>query len=144
MRWRYIMRRNTLIKTIKMELIIRKEIQRRIREGDSVKEDGREKKGWPDEVLLENTRRIFICFSAAGINRSRGRERKRNEGGITGNTEKRVEKQNRGRTAGLCSSVLVALLPLCCLAELRWPRAILEQIRLPLCVHYFLLTFAKR
>lgn len=28
-------------------------------------------------------------------------------------------------------------------AELLWPRAILEQIRLPLCVHYFLLTFAK-
>lgn len=60
-----------------------------------------------------------MCFTGAGINRNKGRERKRNEGGITGNREKRVEKQNGGRVVGLSSAVLVALLPLCCLAELR-------------------------
>lgn len=35
-----IMRRNTLIRTIKMELIIRKEIWRRMRERDSTEEEG--------------------------------------------------------------------------------------------------------
>lgn len=109
--------------------------------GNTEEEDERrsKKRDWPDELFLENTRRIFVSQQQGY--RNRGWDRKKNEGGITGNREKIVEKQNGGRTAHLCPSVLVAL---CSLAELQWPRAILEQIRLPLCVHYFLLTFAKR
>ncbi len=84
-----------VIKTIKMELIIRREIQRWMRERDSLKEEMWKKKRGPDEVLLEN-RRIFMCFTAARTNRNRGRERKRNEGGITGNREKRVKNKTEG------------------------------------------------
>lgn len=59
----------------------------------------------------------FICFTAAGTNRDRGGEGKKEmKGELPGIERKRgVEKQNRG----LCSAVSVALLPLRCLAELR-------------------------
>lgn len=55
-------------------------------------------------------------------------------------------KSKEGVCVGLCPAAAVAgVTPLLRnrLAELQWPRAICEQIRLPLCVHYFLLTFAK-
>lgn len=94
--------------------------------------------------LLENTRRIFICFTAVETETELEREKKGIKGELPGIKRKQSESKNGGRVVGLCSAVLVALLPLHCLAELRWPRAILEQIRLPLCVHYVLLTFAKR
>lgn len=60
---------------------------------------------------------MSLCWKTPGqylFHSSRDKEKneleiEKNGGGITWKSEKRVKKQNRGRNAGLCTSVLVAL-----------------------------------